>query len=591
MLPNRSIWTSVLFLALILSSPGWAEEPRRPNILVILSDDQGWGDLSLHGNTNLRTPHLDGLARAGATFERFYVQPVCSPTRAEFLTGRYHPRVGVRGVTTGGERLNLEEATIANAFTEAGYRTGCFGKWHNGSQMPYHPNGRGFREFYGFTSGHWGDYFSPPLDHNGETVQGTGFLTDDITTRAIRFISNEQSNPFFCFLALNTPHSPMQVPDSYWNRKKKTPLKLLGRPQEDQQHTRAALAMCENLDDNVGRVLQALVDLKLAEDTIVVFFHDNGPNGPRWNGQMKGHKGSTDEGGVRSPCFVRWPKVIKPDTNITAIAGAIDLLPTLCELAGVKPTGSKPLDGISLAKSLRGEAVDPSERLLFQHWNGKVSVRSQRFRLDAAGKLYDMVTDPEQRREVNTNHPEEAKRLQAAVTQWRAEVLANLEWKDTRPFPVGHPGHRSTLLPARDGVPHGTIRRSAAAPNCSYFTHWTKSSDRVTWEVEVLRPGRYRVELLETCAAENVGVTLEMKLGKASVRNTVTMAHDPPATGPVHDRVPRGGESPMKDFQRWQLGEWTIPAGRGTLELSAPVIPGKEALEVRGVVLVWMGKD
>ena len=141
-------------------------------MVVILSDDQGWGDLSLNGNTNLKTPHIDSLAKNGAKFDRFFVQPVCSPTRAEFLTGRYHPRGGVRDVSTGGERLNLDEKTIADTFRAAGYATGAFGKWHNGSQYPYHPNGRGFQEYYGFTSGHWGDYFDPPLDHNGVAVRG-----------------------------------------------------------------------------------------------------------------------------------------------------------------------------------------------------------------------------------------------------------------------------------------------------------------------------------------------------------------------------------------------------------------------------------
>src|SRR5947209_20348390 len=142
-------------------------DAAKPNVVVILTDDQGHGDLSLHGNTNLRTPHVDSLARDGARFERFCVQPVCSPTRAEFLTGRYHPRGGVRNVTSGGERLNLDEKTIADTFRAAGYATACFGKWHNGSQYPYHPTARGFDEFYGFTSGHWGDSFDPPLDHNG----------------------------------------------------------------------------------------------------------------------------------------------------------------------------------------------------------------------------------------------------------------------------------------------------------------------------------------------------------------------------------------------------------------------------------------
>src|SRR3954470_2051485 len=243
-------------LALAVAPAGVARasegSKKKPNVVIVLADDQGWGDLSQNGNTNLRTPHIDSLAQDGARFERFFVQPVCAPTRAEFLTGRWHPRGGVRGVSTGGERLNLDERTIAEAFRAAGYATGCFGKWHNGSQYPYHPNGRGFDEYYGFTSGHWGEYFDPPLDHNGAAVKGKGYFPDDLTGRAIGFLtaSAKARKPFLCYLAFNTPHSPMQVPDPYWKRFEKATLKRFGEKKEDENHTRAALAMTENLDDN-----------------------------------------------------------------------------------------------------------------------------------------------------------------------------------------------------------------------------------------------------------------------------------------------------------------------------------------------------
>ena len=178
----------------------------RPNIVIVLSDDQGWGDLRCQGNTNLTTPNIDSLARDGAKFERFYVCPVCSPTRAEFLTGRYHPRGGVSGVSTGEERLNLDEHTIAETFKAAGYATGAFGKWHNGTQWPYHPNARGFDEYYGFCSGHWGTYFDPPLEHNGRAVQGRGYLIDDLTDHALAFIEQNRAKPFLCYVPFNVPH-------------------------------------------------------------------------------------------------------------------------------------------------------------------------------------------------------------------------------------------------------------------------------------------------------------------------------------------------------------------------------------------------
>jgi arylsulfatase A-like enzyme len=307
----------------------------RPNVLVILTDDQGWGDLSLHGNRNLSTPNIDRLAADGAAFDRFFVCPVCSPTRAEFLTGRYHPRSGVTSTSAGGERMNLDERTIGDTFREAGYATAAYGKWHNGMQYPYHPNGRGFDDFYGFCSGHWGDYFDPPLEHNGRIVQGQGFMVDDFTDHAMRFIEEHKDRPFFVYLPLNTPHSPMQVPDRWWNKFQDMKLRMPHSEAErkNELHTRAALAMCENIDWNVGRILSKLDELKLAGKTSVIYFCDNGPNGARWNGGMKGHKGSTDEGGVRSPLLIRWPGQIPAGKNVPQIAAAIDLLPTLAELA------------------------------------------------------------------------------------------------------------------------------------------------------------------------------------------------------------------------------------------------------------------
>ncbi len=382
----------------------------KPNVVVILTDDQGWGDLSVSGNSNLSTPNIDQLAADGASFERFFVCPVCSPTRAEFLTGRYHPRGGVYSTSAGGERLDLDEKTIADAFRAAGYATGAWGKWHNGMQYPYHPNGRGFEEFYGFCSGHWGDYFSPMLEHNGAIVRGNGFVIDDFTERAIKFIDEQhrEGRPFFAYLPYNTPHSPMQVPDRWWQKFEDADLKLRSRERkrEDIQHTRAALAMCENIDWNVGRVLDKLDALGIADDTIVVYFSDNGPNGWRWNGGMRGRKGSTDEGGVRSPLFVRWKGKIEAGREVEEIAGAIDLFPTLADLAGVDVEWANPTDGVSLKPLLVGvQAGSWPGRRLFSHWGGRVSVRTQRFRLDDKGRLYDMYEDPGQARDVAADHP------------------------------------------------------------------------------------------------------------------------------------------------------------------------------------------
>mgnify|MGYP003303458279 FL=1 len=219
-------------------------------------------------------------------------------------------------VSRGGERMDLDEETIADIFKASGYKTAAFGKWHNGMQAPYHPNTRGFDEFYGFCSGHWGNYFDPVLERNGKIVNGKGFITDDLTNQGIEFIKKNANNPFFLFMPYNTPHSPMQVPEKYWNKFKNKALiqkakveinsndKESGINNKGDTHTKAALAMCENIDWNVGRLVNTLESLDIDENTIIIYLSDNGPIGNRWNDKMKGIKGSTDEGGVRSPMII-----------------------------------------------------------------------------------------------------------------------------------------------------------------------------------------------------------------------------------------------------------------------------------------------
>jgi hypothetical protein len=343
--------------------------------------------------------------------------------------------------------------------------------------------------------------------------------------------------------------------------------------------------MCENLDANVGRLLEALDRLEAADDTIVVFFSDNGPNGDRYNGGMKGVKGSTDEGGVRSPCLVRWPGHVKAGATIEGVAGAIDLLPTLASLAGVKLASRKPLDGVDLSAALVGDQPRLADRVLFQHWGGKVSARTNRFRLDADGRLFDMVADPRQRDDATARHPAEAKRLAEAVAAWRRDVLGELPATDERPFPVGH--HvGATALPARDGAPHGGVERSGGAPNCSYFTHWTSTDDRMTWNVDVAAAGRYEARLAYACPADDVGAAVRLSLGERAWTGVVAPAHDPPLVGAEHDRVPRRGESYVKDFRELSLGVVELESGPGVLELRAEKIPGRQAAEVRSVTLV-----
>jgi arylsulfatase A-like enzyme len=598
---------SILLAALgaaALSSAIAASAPKQPNIVVLLADDSGWGDYSSTGNTNLKTPNIDSIARAGANLDRFYVCPVCAPTRAEFLTGRYHSRGGVKGVSTGLERLNLDEKTVADAFKAAGYATGAFGKWHNGSQWPYHPNARGFEEYYGFTSGHWGEYFDPPLEHNGEFVRGKGFISDDLTNHALEFIEKHKEGRFFCYLPFNTPHSPFCVPDEYWNRHQGNPVGMRGRDgaAEELDATRCVLAMMENLDWNVGRVLRKLDELKLANDTIVIYFSDNGPNTWRWNGGMKGKKGMTDEGGVRSVCYLRWPGHIKEGARVTPISGAIDLLPTLVSLAGIKRVGDKPLDGRNLTPLLTGQAVAWPDRTIFSHFGGNVSARTQQYRLDNAGALFDMAADPEQKKDIAAENPEVAGKLKTAVAKWRSEVFgdgavaasgkakgkgkkkdAGSEM-DERPCPVGYPEFPMTPLPARDGVPVGGVKRSAGAPNCSYFVNWKSLDDSMVWNVDVHTAGEYEAVIYYTCPPADAGSTVELSLNGSKLSGKVAPGWDPPLID-NQDRVPRQAESIMKEFHALSLGAMHLEKGRGPLTLRALSIPGKSVMDVRLVTL------
>jgi len=560
---------------------------NQPNVVVILTDDQGWGDLSLSGNTNLETPNVDSLAQDGASFDRFYVCPVCSPTRAEFLTGRYHPRGGVYSTSSGGERLDLDEKTIADTFQAAGYATGAFGKWHNGMQFPYHPNGRGFEEFYGFCSGHWGHYFSPMLEHNGQIVQGEGFCIDDFTNRAMGFIEDSVANdkPFFAYLPYNTPHSPMQVPDRFWKKFENADLELrdLEANRENLQHTRAALAMCENIDWNVGRLLKKLDDLQISDNTIVVYFCDNGPNGRRWNGDMKGRKGSTDEGGVRSPLLIRWPGRIPAGRKIEVNGAAIDLLPTLADLAGINVVSDNQLDGVSLKAPLTQDQVSWEDRMIFSHWKDRVTVRTERFLLDNDGQLFELDQDPGQRTDISAQHPEVTRQLKAAVKQWRSELLPGLR-DDDRSFIVGHPDYKYTQLPARDAVPHGKIKRSSRHPNCSYFTNWTNVDDYITWDVDIPADGTFDVEIYYTCPQADVGSKIELSLGDSRLTGAITEAHDPPVVGAAEDRVERN-ESYVKDFRRLPMGTVKLQKGQGTLTLKATEMPGSQVMDFRLLML------
>ncbi len=570
------------------SKPENARGGKKPNIVLILADDQGWGDLSSSGNTDLKTPNIDAIAKYGISFENFYVQPVCSPTRAEMLTGRHFPQTGVYSTSAGGERMDYDETTLAEILKKAGYRTAAYGKWHNGTQPPYHPNSKGFQDFYGFASGHWGNYFSPMLEHNGQPVDGNGFLVDDLTEHGLSFIEKNQDDPFFLYLPFNTPHSPMQVPDEYWDRFKDKDLTMYS-DEEDAKNTeninfnKAALAMVENIDYNVGRIMAKLRKLYLEDDTIVIYLTDNGPNSFRWNGNMLGIKGSTDEGGVRTPFYIQWKDSLPEGKKIPQIASALDILPTLSKLVGVPPITAKPIHGKDLSPLLFEENPNWEDRLIYNHWNGKTSLRTQKYRLADDDKLYDIQKDRGQKTDISARYPQLRDSLIKAKTEWLSEVKPPSVETDNRPFTLGHPSYLYTLLPARDGIPHGNIERSNQHPNDSFFTNWSSAKDSITWDVEVLNDGHFDVELYYTATEENLGSIVELSLGNSKIAKKITEVNDPPLKGMENDRVPRK-ESYVKDFKPMDLGTMVLKKGKGTLTLKTLELAGREVGEVRLLV-------
>ena len=581
---------TLILLCFLTTLASTTAAARQPNVVVILTDDQGWGDLSVNGNTNLSTPNVDSLARDGATLEHFYVCAVCAPTRAEFLTGRYYPRTGVSGVSRGEGRLNADESTIGDVFKRAGYVTGAFGKWHNGTQPPLHPNDRGFDEFYGFTSGHWGHYFSPPLDHNRRRVRGNGFIINDLTDHAVRFIRKNQDRPFFCYVPYNTPHSPMMVPDEDYSKFAGMELEMRNRSpeKEDIMMTRAALALCENIDDNVGRILGALDEFGLSKETIVVYFCDNGPNSVRWNGGMKGRKGSIDEGGVRSPFFIRWPGTIPAGKRVAQIGAAIDLLPTLSSLAGIDGSVSKPIDGRDLTPLLLKDNSDWPERTLVSFRRGSVSLRTQKFRLDGAGRLFDIEADPGQYKNLADQHPDVMASLRTQSKSFEKEMQNLIAQYSGRPFHVGF--GPLTTLPARDGVEHGNIQRSAKAPNNSFFTNWTSVDDSITWNIKVGTAGSYDVTLHYTCAAGDEGATVTLGVdGGTPITKMVTDVFDPPLYAKPKERV-TGSHYFVKDFKAVPMGSLRLDAGKATLRLGSRDIRGQRVIDVHSIDLVLRGE-
>ncbi|WP_083631130.1 arylsulfatase [Labilibacter marinus] len=562
------------------------DEVKSPNVLLIITDDQAYGDLSMNGNSWVETPVIDKLASEGAYANHFYVSPVCAPTRASLLTGRYHQRTGVTGVTRGREDMRLDEVTVADVFKSAGYATGIFGKWHNGAHYPYHPMGRGFDEFVGFTSGHWSNYFNTTIEKNGKPYKTNGYLPDVLTDEAISFInkSNQEGKPFFCYLPYQTPHTPLQVPDKYFDKYKSKGV---------DDFNACIYGMCENIDDNVGKLLSTLDNLQIRENTVVIYLSDNGPLNYRFNNELKGRKGQVDEGGVRVPFIINWAKQIKKGVIIDEALAHIDILPTLLSLTNIKYSFDKPLDGESFKSLLEGDKAFP-KRYLFNEFFGRKRVLADPY-LMVENSLYDIRKDASQKDDLSHEKPELYDSLKNAFDTWFQEVSP--KQIEEKFIPVGYNDYPKTILPAHEAdlFPPFEARKDRRHTGIAYHSlygwahdwidFWTNTEAYAQWQIEVIDSGEYELEIYYALAPEDVGTNLQIQIGEQSVEFAIDIPFEHEAFK-NYDRVVREQEAPETNWNRLNVGKLNLTTGKYKVQVHALEIKGSKTIELKELHLI-----
>jgi arylsulfatase len=468
----KSIGTALLLLSICASILNAAPlQGSRPNIILIVTDDQGYGDLGCHEHPFLETPNIDKLYEQSTRFTSFHASPTCAPTRGALMAGKHPFKLGITHTILERERMALDATTIAEVLKTAGYTTGIFGKWHLGDEDPYQPENRGFDEVFIHGAGGIGQnyagsqgavpgtgYFNPIIKHNGMFKQTEGYCTDVFFQQTLGWIQQNKDQSFFAYLSTNAPHSPFIVAEEY-----KAPF----RDKVKSEAAAAFFGMIVNIDENVGLLMEKLEEWDLANDTLLIFMTDNGTALGRgiYNAGMKGGKASLNEGGSRVPLFMRWPGRIEAGQDMDRMTRHYDLFPTFAELAGAKLPADLDLDGRSLIPLLeypKGSWKDPwQDRYTFFHkgrWNkagaegkwGKgntdpdadkyknFAVRSERWRLIGTDQLYDLFKDPGETTNVIRQHPETAAQMLAVYDNW---------WDEVRPFMVNEDASLETGKP------------------------------------------------------------------------------------------------------------------------------------------------
>ena len=472
----------------------------KPNVVFVLTDDQGYPEMGCHGNPVIQTPHMDALFEESVRLNQFHVGPTCAPTRAGILTGHHANSTGVWHTIGGRSLLRKDEWTLPAAMKGDGYRTGLFGKWHLGDQPPYRPQDRGFEESVCHGGGGisqsldwWGnDYFDDTYWVNGEPRAFEGYCTDVFFEEGLRFIEAHREEPFFCMITPNAPHSPFNVPKADQENYRDS-----GEPETYQRF----MGMVSNIDDNLGRLREHLARLELTENTILVFMSDNGTTGEAWEGRvdpfragMRGEKGSEYEGGHRAPCFIHWPRGrLNEGHSVEELTAYVDVMPTLLELCRIEVPAERTFHGESLMPLLRGEH-DPrwNERILVTDsqrvtdpikWK-QSAVMKQEWRLVNGSELYNVNSDPGQCLDLAEHHPDLVEELRHEYDKWWA--LVSQQFDEEIPVSLGD---EKVCLNTHDwrnedssvAWHQGEIREGKI---CNGY-----------WEVLVESDGRYDVEL------------------------------------------------------------------------------------------------
>lgn len=503
---------SILF---IISFHTFSQE--RPNIILIITDDQGYGDIGYHGNLVVKTPNLDAFAKESIRLRNFHVSPVCAPTRASLMTGRYSLRTGVHDTYNGGAIMATEEVTIAEVLKSANYRTGIFGKWHLGDNYPSRPSDQGFDEsvihlaggmgqpgdfttFYKFDS----SYFDPTLWHNNEMQDYEGYCSDIFASQALNFIRENKDGPFFCYLSFNAPHTPLQVPQKYYDMYKdvdpEEPFLNGEKPmpkmsEKDKEDARKVYGMVTNIDDNVGIIIRELKELKIEQNTIVIFMTDNGPQQYRYTGGLRERKGSVYQGGVRVPFFIRYPQGFKSQ-DISVNAAHIDVLPTLAALCQVNLPAGLGLDGRNLQPLMMGEKNEwDDDRSLFFYWTRKYPERYQNIAQQIGNQklvghtsygadiesfeLFDLNTDPFEQNNLVMKNTSLALKLKEELDKNFIELTKSPHLVDQSPIIIGTKHENPVYLNRNDASGERGVWRQD-----NIFGKWVVS----------LKEGKYDVE-------------------------------------------------------------------------------------------------